>query len=85
VKARAGGTVRNSLLDFARAVAIGDAAAAPRLLASSPALATARLEAGATRQTATAYYLDGLRITSMPATPRCMSPPRPTNMTSPES
>jgi hypothetical protein len=45
-------------MDLLRAIAVGDAATLLRLLAASPAVATARLEEGATRQTANAYYLD---------------------------
>jgi hypothetical protein len=47
-----------ALMDLLRAVAVKDTATVLRLLAVSPALAAARLEEGATRQTANAYYLD---------------------------
>jgi len=42
----------SALIPLVRAVAAGDAAAAWRLLAALPALASARLEEGATRQAA---------------------------------
>jgi hypothetical protein len=48
----------SALMALVRAVAAGNVAAALRLLAASPALASGRLEKGATRQTARAHYLD---------------------------
>jgi len=41
-----------------RAIVVGDAASAARLLAAAPALASARFERGATRQDAKAHYVD---------------------------
>jgi hypothetical protein len=49
-----------ALLALIRAIA-GDALAAARLLASSPTLASARVDGGATRQEAKAYYLDEIQ------------------------
>lgn len=49
-----------ALLVLIRAIA-GDAPAALRLLASSPTLASARFEGGATRQETKAYYLDEIQ------------------------
>jgi len=46
------------LMTLIRAIIVGDEAAALRFLAASPALVTARLEDGATRQAAKAHYLD---------------------------
>jgi hypothetical protein len=48
----------SSLMTLIRAIIAGDDAAALRLLAASPALATARLEDGATRQAGKAHFLD---------------------------
>jgi ankyrin repeat protein len=47
-----------ALPELVRAIVAGDAAAALRLLAASPVLAHMRVEAGATRQTAKAHFLD---------------------------
>jgi hypothetical protein len=47
----------SALMTLVRAI-VSDEAAASRLLAKSPALASARFEKGATRQEAKAYYLD---------------------------
>jgi hypothetical protein len=47
----------SELMAFARAVAAGDTTAALRLLAASPALASARFAKGATRAEPKAYYL----------------------------
>jgi hypothetical protein len=49
-----------ALMALVRAI-VGDAAAALRLLAGSPALASARFEVGATREAAKAYYLDAIQ------------------------
>jgi Ankyrin repeats (many copies) len=46
------------LMTLVRAIAAGDSAQAVRLLADSPALASARFEAGATRQVTRPYYLE---------------------------
>jgi hypothetical protein len=51
-------TPDSALMALVRAIVTGDAAAASRLLAASPALAGACFEKGATRQAAKAYYLD---------------------------
>ncbi len=48
----------SALLSLGRAIAAGDAGAAARLFAASPALARACFETGATRQLATPYYLE---------------------------
>jgi hypothetical protein len=48
----------SGLMALVRAIVVGDAAAALRLLAASPVLVSARAEDGATRQAAKAYYLD---------------------------
>ena len=48
----------SGLMALVRAIVVGNSAAALRLLAASPVLATARAEKGATRQVAKAYYLD---------------------------
>jgi ankyrin repeat protein len=48
----------SGLMALVRAIVVGDAAAALRLLATSPVLASASAEDGATRQAAKAYYLD---------------------------
>jgi hypothetical protein len=47
-----------ALMALVRAIVAGDTATAFELLVASPALATAHLDEGATRQNATAYYLD---------------------------
>jgi hypothetical protein len=49
-----------ALMVLIRSIVAGDAAGAFRLLAASPALASARLEQGATRQAAKAHYLDDI-------------------------
>jgi hypothetical protein len=46
------------LMTLIRAIIVGDDAATLRFLVASPALVTARLEDGATRQSAKAHYLD---------------------------
>jgi ankyrin repeat protein len=48
---------QSALMTLIRAIGVDDAAAL-RLLAASPALATAQVAQGATRQAATDYYLD---------------------------
>jgi len=48
----------SELMALVRAIVVGDAAAALRLLAAAPVLVSARAEDGATRQAAKAYYLD---------------------------
>jgi len=48
----------SALMSLVRAIAAGKAAAASQLLAASPALATARLANGATRQRSKPYFLD---------------------------
>lgn len=48
----------SGLMALVRAIVAGDEAAALRLLAASPALASTRAEDGATRQRAKDYYLD---------------------------
>jgi hypothetical protein len=53
-----GGQLYHTLTEFVRTVTAGEVAAALRLLAASPALASARMEVGATRHAAKAYYLD---------------------------
>src|SRR5205807_775979 len=47
----------SGLMALVRAIALGDAAAALRLLAVSPVLVSARAEDGATRQAAKEYHL----------------------------
>ena len=47
-----------ALWKLVRAIVAGDETGASRLLGASPLLARASIHAGATRQTATAYYLD---------------------------
>jgi hypothetical protein len=49
-----------ALMSLVQAIAAGDAAAALRLLAASPALAGARFEQGATRQGAKVFLLDAI-------------------------
>jgi ankyrin repeat protein len=53
--------VSEPLLALSRAIAAHDEAAVKRLLAASPALATARLTTGATRREAAAYFLEEIR------------------------
>lgn len=48
----------SALLALVRTIAAGDEAAALRLLAASPALATARIVGGATRQESKEWFLD---------------------------
>jgi hypothetical protein len=48
----------SALMRLTRVIAAGDPADALRMLASTPSLATAQIERGATRQVATDYYLD---------------------------
>jgi hypothetical protein len=48
----------SGLMALVRAIVAGDSAAALRLLAASPVLATARAEKGATRLAAKSFYLD---------------------------
>lgn len=48
----------HSLMSLIRAIVIGDAAAAFKLIESSPTLAAAGMAVGATRQAAKAYWLD---------------------------
>ena len=52
------GRLDSALMTLVRAIVAGDAPAASRLLAASPALARARFVVGATRQKAKAYYLE---------------------------
>jgi hypothetical protein len=59
--ARSGGPLQQGLMEFARAVAAGDTAAASRLLAASPGLATACLEEGAARHGPKGYFLEEIR------------------------
>ena len=47
-----------ALWELVAAIVSGDATSVSRLLAASPALARARFQSGATRQTAKRYYLD---------------------------
>jgi ankyrin repeat protein len=47
-----------TLMSLVRAIAVGDATLATRLLTASPSLATTHLEQGATRLEAIDYYLD---------------------------
>ena len=54
---RTDGPSHRAFMVFVRAVVAGDAAAAARLLAASPELATAGAEEGATRRGAQAYFL----------------------------
>lgn len=54
---RTGGPLQHALMGLVRAVVVGDAATAARLLAASPALASACADEGATRRTAKAHYL----------------------------
>jgi ankyrin repeat protein len=54
------GTAESALMALIRAIVADDTAAALRVLVASPALASARLAHGATRQTAKDYYLAGL-------------------------
>ena len=49
------------LMTVIRAIVVGDEAAALRFIAASPALVPAKLAEGATRQAATAHYLDGIQ------------------------
>jgi len=53
-------TPDSALMVLVQAIASGDAPAAFRLLAASPALARACFAQGATRQVAKAYYLDAI-------------------------
>jgi hypothetical protein len=50
----------SALMTLVRAIVGDDAATVSRLLASSPDLATARLQEGAARQTASQYYLEAI-------------------------
>jgi hypothetical protein len=52
--------LNSALMALARAVAAGDSVAASRLLAASPALASARFEEGATRTKPKPYYLEAI-------------------------
>jgi hypothetical protein len=56
VTRRTGGPSQPALMRLVRAVVVGDAATAARLLAASPTLASGRVEEGATRRIAKAYY-----------------------------
>jgi hypothetical protein len=47
-----------ALMSLVRAIVAGNATAASRLVANSPAMARAHFDKGATRQAAAAYYLD---------------------------
>jgi hypothetical protein len=58
---RSGGTLHDTLMGFARAVAVADMAAASRLLAASPDLASACLEEGAARHGPEDYFLEELK------------------------
>jgi hypothetical protein len=62
VTPRAAGPLQNALQNalkaLVRAIVVGDAATAARLLAASPDLASVCVEVGATRQAAKEYYLD---------------------------
>src|SRR5581483_8593131 len=51
----------SALMELVRAIVAGDATAALRLLAASPALAKARFEQGASRQAAKAYFFDEIK------------------------
>ena len=55
-----GGALQAALLRLMRAIAEGEDSAVSALLAASPALATARVLGGATRQGAKAFYLDAI-------------------------
>jgi Ankyrin repeats (many copies) len=55
---RSGGTLHNVLMGFTQAVIAGDTAAASRLLAASPGLASAGLEEGAARHGPEGYFLE---------------------------
>ena len=50
-----------ALRELVNAIAIGDSAAALRMLAASPELAKASFKAGATRQAVHEYFLDSIR------------------------
>jgi Ankyrin repeats (many copies)/Ankyrin repeat len=52
------GNLDAALMAIVRAIVAGDDAHVSRLLATSPALAAARFEQGATRQAAKAYYVE---------------------------
>jgi hypothetical protein len=54
-------TLHDRLMGFVRAVVAGKAATASRLLAASPALASACLEEGATRHGPEGYFLDEIK------------------------
>ena len=58
---RGGGTLHDALMTFAQAVVAGDTAAATRLLAAVPALASACLEEGAARHGPKGYFLDAIK------------------------
>jgi hypothetical protein len=58
---RSGGPLHDELMGFARAVVAGDAAAASRLLAASPDLASACLEEGAARHGPEGYFLEEIK------------------------
>jgi hypothetical protein len=53
--------VSKTLRELAEAIVAGDAACVRRLIASDPALATARFVEGATRASATPYFIDAIR------------------------
>jgi len=55
-----GAPLQHALMEFARAVAVGDAATALRLLAETPGLASACLEHGPTRQEPQTYFLTAI-------------------------
>ena len=57
----AAATGDSALLTLVRTIVAGDAVAASRLLAASPALASARLEEGATRQSPRPCFLGEIR------------------------
>jgi hypothetical protein len=57
---RTGGALQDALLRLMRAIAAGEDSVVSALLAASPALATARVVGGATRQGPKRFYLDAI-------------------------
>ena len=67
------------LMKLVRAIVAGDEATVSNRLATTPALAHARFERGATRQEADVYFIDAIkRYIVADDTARCTSPRRPT-------
>jgi len=67
-----------ALMTLVRTIVTADDTVAFRLLAANPALAKARFEIGATRQTAETFYLDEIGHTYTRAILHCTLQPPPT-------